>query len=121
MVAPGTLNQVTGNRTDGGGVHSWDAEPVAEPLPGVCLRSLWLDAVMVTRVEMGPGVDVPDHAHASEQIGSVIAGTLRFRFDGAEHVLGPGDAYRVPGRARHGGHAGPEGCVVLEAFSPIRT
>lgn len=101
-------------------VHRWAGEPAATPLPGVTLRSLWLDDVMLSRIELAPDVDLPDHAHPAEQIGTVLAGTLTFRLEGVVSAVAAGDAYRVASGLVHGGRAGPDGCVLLEAFSAVR-
>lgn len=101
-------------------VISWSAVPKATPRPGVRLRSRWLEGVMVSRIELDAGVDLPDHAHAAEQIGTVLEGTMTFRLEGATTPVAAGDSYCVASQRVHGGRAGPGGCVLLESFSPVR-
>lgn len=98
----------------------WALVDAARPAPGVTRRAVALERVELAHVTLRPGADVADHAHAAEQIGTIVEGALHFRLDGSRRDLGPGDVYRVPGDTVHGGRAGPGGCVLIEAFSAPR-
>jgi quercetin dioxygenase-like cupin family protein len=101
-------------------VVDWDARPRATLLPGIVLQAVRLDGLMLARIAIDPGVEVPEHAHPHEQIGTILAGSLTLRMARTRDELRPGTSYAVPGGERHGATAGPEGCLVLEAFAPVR-
>lgn len=94
--------------------------PSREIAPGVLMRSMHLEKVMVTFVELDDGAVVPEHGHPHEQITVVISGRLRFRLGGDESVMGPGEAVAIPAGARHSAVAEGGPCVVYDCWSPIR-
>ena len=71
-------------------------------------------------VELDPDAHVPEHTHAAEQNGMVIAGRMRFRIGDEERDLGPGGTWRILGGVPHEAHAGPDGAVVIDTFAPVR-
>ena len=91
-----------------------------EPAEGVVMRAWWGEQTMVNSLDMAPGCAVPPHSHPEEQIGLVTDGLLVLVIGGEEHRLGPGHAYTVPGGVEHSGTAGPEGCKVIDVFTPVR-
>jgi len=72
-------------------------------------------------VELAPNAIVPAHQHAAEQMGMVIRGAMRFTIDGQTRDLGPGGTWRITSNRPHDAHAGPEGAVVIDVFSPVRS
>jgi quercetin dioxygenase-like cupin family protein len=72
-------------------------------------------------VELAPDAVVPEHRHPSEQLGLVIRGSMRFTVDGETRDLGPGGTWRILSGRPHDAVAGPEGAVVIDVFSPIRS
>ncbi|MCV0402884.1 MAG: cupin domain-containing protein [Chloroflexi bacterium] len=72
-------------------------------------------------VELDPDAVVPEHTHASEQNGMVLTGRMTFRIADEERELGPGGTWRILGDVPHSAVAGPDGAVVIDVFSPIRT
>jgi quercetin dioxygenase-like cupin family protein len=72
-------------------------------------------------VELQPGAIVPEHRHEHEQLGLCIEGSITFTVDGETRVLGPGGTWRIPSDAPHHAVAGPDGAVVVDIFSPVRT
>jgi quercetin dioxygenase-like cupin family protein len=87
---------------------------------GVTLRALGGDAVMLSHVTIEPNGSAASHTHDEEQMGLIIAGGGVFELDGVKKEVGPGDVYHAPPGVPHGLTAGPEGCVVVDAFSPPR-
>lgn len=75
---------------------------------------------MVNWVRLEPNGTVPDHSHPHEQIGLVLEGEIDMTIGGETRRIGPGVAYIIPGGVRHAGTGGPEGCLVLDIFSPPR-
>jgi quercetin dioxygenase-like cupin family protein len=92
---------------------------------------VWGDAVRARRVqgekvtlavvELAPNATVPEHRHPNEQLGMVIQGSVTFTLDGETRDLGPGGTWRILGDRPHVVQAGPEGAVVIDVFSPIRS
>jgi quercetin dioxygenase-like cupin family protein len=95
-----------------------ESEPL-ELAPGVTMRPVFGDAAMLNLLEFEPGAAVPAHAHPHEQLGHVLEGELALTIDGVEHVLGPGDAYQIPGGIEHGARSAG-GCLVMDVFQPVR-
>ena len=77
--------------------------------------------VTLAVVELDPGAMVPEHRHPNEQNGLVIRGEMRFRVGSEERTLGPGGTWRILGNVPHEAQAGPDGAVVIDVFSPIRS
>lgn len=94
--------------------------PGFSPIPGITMRSLTGGALMLNRVELDPDVEVPRHNHLHEQAGLVLEGALDLTIGDETRTLRPGDAYTCPPDLPHRAVAGPEGCVVLDVFSPPR-
>ncbi|HSV98177.1 MAG TPA: cupin domain-containing protein [Spirochaetota bacterium] len=94
--------------------------PTKEIAPGVIMRSVHLDRVMVTFVDLGEGAVVPEHSHPHEQITVVISGKLRFRVGEEETVMGPGEVVTIPSGIRHAAVAEDGPCVAYDCWSPVR-
>ena len=88
--------------------------------PGVHMRAAFGTGAMLNRVELEPGAQVLLHSHPHEQLGLVVSGTLIIEIAGVKHRLGPNDAYVIPGGIDHAGQGGPDGCVVIDVFDPVR-
>jgi quercetin dioxygenase-like cupin family protein len=95
------------------------------------LLEIWGDAVRARRVqgeritlaivELAPNSVVVEHRHAAEQLGMVITGQMHFTVDGETRDLGPGETWRILGDRPHDVVAGPEGAVVIDVFTPVRS
>ncbi len=88
---------------------------------GVRARRVQGDQVTLAVVELDPGVVVPEHRHPNEQNGIVIAGQVTFTVGEERRLLGPGGTWRILGDVPHMAVAGPEGAVLIDVFSPIRS
>ncbi len=88
---------------------------------GVLGRTVHGERVTFTLVELDPAVSVPEHSHENEQMGIVLQGSLTFTVDGETRELGPGEAWRITGHLPHSVVSGPEGAVLVEVFSPVRS
>lgn len=88
---------------------------------GIRARRVEGDRITLAVVELDPGAVVPEHRHPHEQNGMVIRGQMTFRVGSEERVLGPGGTWRILGDVPHTATAGPEGAVVIDVFSPIRS
>ena len=95
------------------------------------LLQVWGDTVRARRVqgehitlavvELDPNAVVPEHHHVAEQMGIVLAGEMHFTIDGETRTLGPGGTWRILSDLPHGVTAGPNGAVVIDVFTPVRS
>lgn len=79
------------------------------------------ERITLAIVELAPNAVVPEHRHAAEQLGMVIQGQMHFTVDGETRDLGPGGTWRILGDRPHDVVAGPEGAVVIDVFTPVRS
>jgi quercetin dioxygenase-like cupin family protein len=87
---------------------------------GVRARRIEGDRITLAVVELAPDAVVPEHHHPAEQLGIVIRGTVMFTIDDQTRELGPGGTWRIRSEHPHRVVAGPDGAVVIDAFSPPR-
>lgn len=97
-----------------------DTAPGFEPSPGVTLRPFFGKRLMLSHVTFAPGAEAPMHQHPQEQLTFVLSGRLEFTVGNDIHHLEPGDILSIPSNVPHRALAGPEGCVEVDLFSPIR-
>src|ERR1041385_6621253 len=64
---------------------------------------------------------VPEHRHDNEQLGVLIAGSMRFRIGDEVRDVVPGDTWNIPGGVPHQVGVGPGGALVAECFTPVRS
>jgi quercetin dioxygenase-like cupin family protein len=87
---------------------------------GVAGRAVHGDRITMGVVELDADDVVPEHRHEQEQLGIVLAGSMRLRIADETRELGPGATYRIGSHEPHEAHAGPDGAVVIDVFSPPR-
>jgi quercetin dioxygenase-like cupin family protein len=87
---------------------------------GVVVRAVHGERVTTALVELAPNSHVPEHHHPNEQMGVLIRGSMRMRVDEATRELGPGDTWRIIAEVPHEAHAGPDGALAVEVWSPPR-
>ena len=88
--------------------------------PGVTLRVVWGDKVMLSLVEMEPGSTVQAHTHPHEQAGIVLEGEFEFFIGKEKRVLRKGEMYLIPANVEHGATRVPVLTRALDVFSPPR-
>ncbi len=88
--------------------------------PGVTLRPMWGDKIMMSMVEIAPNAVVPMHTHPHEQAGLVLQGEFDFTIGGETKRLRQGDAYVIPGGVEHGLVGWDGWSMALDIFSPPR-
>ena len=89
-------------------------------LPGLEFRPVTTDTVMTNFVSFEPDAPAPMHHHIEQQIAIVLSGELTFTVGDETKVMHGGDCVVIPPNVRHGGVAGPDGCKVLDVFTPPR-
>jgi quercetin dioxygenase-like cupin family protein len=94
--------------------------PGFAPAEGIRMNVMTGGRMMGNWVRIEPGASVPTHAHHHEQIGLVLEGLINMTIGDETRALTPGWAYTIPGNMPHSATAGPEGCLVLDIFSPPR-
>jgi quercetin dioxygenase-like cupin family protein len=102
-------------------VRSWSNVNTEQLNESITRKMIWGENVMVTRWELAPHTALPTHDHVSEQVTMVQSGSVTLLFPHGEDVtLSAGDMLVIPSSVPHGVRVGPEGCTVLDIFSPIR-
>ena len=66
------------------------------------------------------GAVVPVHAHANEEFGIVLRGSLELRHGHQALLLRAGEAFLLAGGLEHGARAGDDGCELVECYAPPR-
>jgi quercetin dioxygenase-like cupin family protein len=83
-------------------------------------RPVTTDTVMTNHVTIGPNTPLATHHHVEQQIAIVLSGSLTFTVGAETRDMRAGDCVVIPPHVPHGGEAGPEGCTVVDVFSPPR-
>ena len=91
-----------------------------ELAPGVFLRTMWGEKIMMSLVEISPNSEVPMHEHPHEQAGMVLEGEFDFTIGGVTTKVKKGDAYVIPGGVEHCVKSTDQPAVALDIFSPPR-
>jgi len=90
------------------------------PVTGVEMFGIAGQKMMANWVRIEPGAAVASHQHPHEQLGIMLEGSMILTIGDETREIGPGMAYTIPGGVIHEGIGGPEGCLVLDIFSPPR-
>jgi quercetin dioxygenase-like cupin family protein len=94
--------------------------PLQQVWDGIAARVLHGDELTLGLVELEPGIVLPEHRHANEQLGMVVEGSIRFTIAGETRELAPGGTWCIPGDTPHSAEVGPDGAVVIDFFAPPR-
>jgi quercetin dioxygenase-like cupin family protein len=78
------------------------------------------DQAMLSVVTVAPNAEGKMHDHPEEQWGYLIEGTAIRTQGGKDIEVKAGDFWRTPGGVPHSLRGGPNGCRVLDIFSPPR-
>ena len=102
--------------------YTYDAEAMNQRdlAPGVKLRTLWGEKIMMSLVELAPNSQVPMHDHPHEQAGMVLEGEFDFTIGGETTRMKKGDFYIIPGGVEHGLVSLDGWSSALDIFSPPR-
>jgi len=91
-----------------------------ELVPGITLRIMSGDKVMMSMVEIAPHAVLPPHTHPHEQAGLVLEGEFEFTIGDEKRSMRPGDAYIIPGGVEHSLVGSDGWALALDIFSPPR-
>ncbi len=101
--------------------RSWDLISKEKLSEEISRQMIWGENIMAVRIELAPNSSVSIHEHESEQLTTVQTGQLTLHFpEHGDFLLGPGEMLIIPSMVPHSALAGPEGCQVIDMFSPIR-
>jgi len=104
-------------------MHYFDMNfiPEKQLLEGAMLKTVYGEKIMLSFVDLEPGVTVPKHSHPHEQMGYIISGELAFDIGGEKKICRTGDAYLIPSGVSHSVKVSDDGpAKVLDIFSPPR-
>ena len=96
-----------------------DLEP-KKLVEGIEIRVIPGEKMTMVFFDLAPGVEVPEHSHPHEQMGTVLKGSIELVIGEEKRVVKQGCAYRVPPNVLHSGGCGESPSEVLEVFSPPR-
>jgi quercetin dioxygenase-like cupin family protein len=99
---------------------SWDKIKEETINEKITRKMFWGENVMVTRWGLAPNAIIPVHDHVSEQITMIETGSILMNFPDEEVHLRSGQMIVIPPSRPHGVTIGPDGCVAMDIFSPIR-
>jgi unsaturated pyranuronate lyase len=88
--------------------------------PGVDIFTAAGERMMLSLVEFEPHAVVEMHSHPHEQMGLLIEGELTFTIGDEQHLVLPGQMWRIPGGVEHKAVAGDAPVKAIDVFSPIR-
>jgi quercetin dioxygenase-like cupin family protein len=91
-----------------------------EIAPGITIRTMWGEKVMISLIEIAPHSVVPNHSHPHEQAGIMVQGEFEMTVGGETRRVRPGDAYVIPGGVEHGLQSAEGWSLALDIFSPPR-
>jgi quercetin dioxygenase-like cupin family protein len=97
-----------------------DERAPKEIFPGVTIRTLWGEQVMLSFVHFEPFAVVPPHSHPHEQMGVLLEGELEFTIGDETRVLRKGDCWWVPSGVVHSVRNRDKPALALDIFHPIR-
>jgi quercetin dioxygenase-like cupin family protein len=100
--------------------HEIDAIDPVEFLPGLLMRPVVGDGMLVNFVTYEPGTVVPLHAHDEEQITFVLEGEFEFELDGETRTLRPGMVAHIPAHVPHAARTLETTCKQVDVFVPPR-
>ena len=91
-----------------------------ELAPGITLRLVWGERVMLSCATFQPGSTIPLHSHPHEQTGIVIEGEVEMTIGGETRLCRKGDAFTISGDVEHSAVCGVKAATVIDTFSPPR-
>lgn len=94
--------------------------PSKEVLPGILLRSVYLENSMMTFFDIQPGSRISLHKHPHEQISYLIKGSMTMKVGGETRVMHEGDIAVIPPNVDHEIEVGKEPVLAIDAWHPRR-
>ncbi len=101
-------------------VCTWSELDEDQPMAKITRRRIIGEKMMISRVQLSRGFEVPSHSHDNEQIAVVLEGEIEFGLgdDEAETVtLTAGQVLHIPSNVPHSARA-LQDTLILDLFSP---
>jgi len=76
--------------------------------------------IMLSFIEMEPGIHFPTHSHNCEQMMIVLEGGVHQRVGSKFYDLKSGDICLIPSNVDHEAKVSAEGCKAIDVFTPPR-
>jgi quercetin dioxygenase-like cupin family protein len=104
---------------DGSPFRTWNGVDWHELHPGVRLRAIGGEQVLICSVRYDPGFGVGTHSHPhTEQVMIVTEGELTLTVEGETRTLGPGDTAVINRGVEHSVHS-EGGCAFIEGLAAV--
>ena len=87
---------------------------------GVKARLAYGEKIMMSFVNIEPGIVIPEHSHPHEQMGMLLEGEAEFIIGGEKKLVKQGEAYLIPSNVKHQVTTFKKPVLALDIFSPIR-
>ncbi|HEY8286460.1 MAG TPA: cupin domain-containing protein [Chloroflexota bacterium] len=100
---------------------SQDDIPYVNLGKGIRFKPIFGRNLLFNYVFFEPHTEAPMHAHAEEQIGTMLEGEYEFEMNGEKRMIRPGDVYVVPPNVPHAARTFEHGCIAVDIFSPPRS
>lgn len=107
-------------RDDGGTYVAWEEITPIEMVPGLEIRPLLGENLMVTFVRFDPHTEAPRHWHDEEQMTIVLEGELEFEVGDETRLVRPGEAIVIPPNVPHAARTHDGTCLEMDVFHPPR-
>lgn len=91
-----------------------------EIFPGVTIRTIWGEKIMLSFVHFEPFAVVPPHSHPHEQMGVLLEGAFEFTIGDETKVLRKGEVWWVPSGVIHSVRNLDQPSLALDVFHPVR-
>ncbi|HEX5406709.1 MAG TPA: cupin domain-containing protein [Pseudonocardiaceae bacterium] len=99
----------------------WNTQQHEPLLDGITAATAMGEQLSVSRFALAADAVVPEHSHAAEEFGQVLAGSLRLTVDGDTWTVDAGQGFLIRGGVPHSALALGDGCDLLECYSPPRS
>lgn len=94
--------------------------PTVEISPGMKYQIVSAERITVGFIDAAPNSIGPAHKHEAEQILIVMDGACEEVVAGKRFPLKKGDVMVIPANVEHGTYMSPEGCKIIDIYSPPR-
>ncbi|MFN2466305.1 MAG: cupin domain-containing protein [Candidatus Dormibacteria bacterium] len=98
----------------------FNSQEVRQIWDGIQGRVITGERMTMALVDIEPNVQLQEHHHENEQLGFIVQGQLTFTIGGETRTLETGDTYSIRSDTPHSAVSGPDGCVVIDVFNPVR-
>lgn len=104
-------------------VLKWNDLAEDKPMEKIARRRIMGEKMMISRVQLTKGFQVPAHQHENEQFAVVLEGEMEFGLDGdggpdsKKVIVKTGEVMQIPSNVRHSARALRD-TLILDIFSP---